>query len=81
MENKNIEDISSEERWCSTDAFIAACTAASKILGATGRIQTIDEINAFQDLLKQQGFSILPISFQQRISELKKIIEVLGTTH
>jgi len=51
-----------QQRWHSTEAFVAACTAASKITEATGGMScTIDEINAFQELLKKQGFSILPI--------------------
>jgi hypothetical protein len=50
-----------EERWYSTDAFVATCTAVAKITEATGgMVATIDEINTFQELLKQQGFSILP---------------------
>lgn len=50
-----------EERWYSTDAFVATCTAVAKITEATGgMVATIDEINTFQELLKQQGFSIFP---------------------
>jgi len=51
------------ERWFSIDAFVAACTAAAKITEATGGMRcTIEEINTFQELLKQQGFSILPLN-------------------
>ena len=61
-----------EERWYSTDVFVAACTAAAKITEATGgMVATIDEINTFQELLKQQGFSILPIEYANQDKRLK----------
>jgi hypothetical protein len=56
--------LNKEERWHSTDAFVAACTAAAKITETTGgMVATIYEMNTFQELLKQQGFSILPIEY------------------
>jgi hypothetical protein len=62
-----------EERWHSVEAFVAACTAAGKITEATGGMNaTIDEINTFQELLKKQGFSVLPIkaALQNKVSDV-----------
>ena len=68
--------LNKQERWHSTDAFVAACNAAAKITEATGGMAaTIDEMNTFQELLKQQGFSILPTE-ERELEEKVKWLEV-----
>jgi len=53
------------KRWQTTDAFIATCkvlsalSSAKEELGHTNRIDfSIEDINTFQDLLIEEGYSI-----------------------
>lgn len=47
-------EVSKSDRWESTDAFGAACKAATEV----PELLTISQVNAFQDALRELGYAI-----------------------